>query len=258
MSIQIMKNIKGRLAWLLGVTFFMVVPNSLWGQSASDVPPPLNTVSVGFRIDSDIYSDESKPPIAQHKTLFTETQAIDLDSQGTGVVILDFPAGTLTLMDNTKRIQTMLELANVEAMLQDALAQLPSSSSPQATRDANQLLVIKDETVEYQIKTEQPATSLLATRYSEFADATTKIVAIFPPYKPPQLRLELNRVLREAKELPMVTTRTTSNKGSKSVVTARLLIKPQLDEEDKKDIRIVNNNREQFKFVSSNEYFGTK
>lgn len=238
-----------------------IVPSALGQNTTTALPrsaPGSGESQVGFRLDVDIYVDETKPPIAQYKTLFTDNQAIDLDAQGNRVVILDYSNSSLTVLDSKARTQTNLELAGIDAMLKDALAQASSTSDSAPSRDSNNQLIIGDETVQYQVKTDKPAASLLATRYADFADATTKIAAIFPPYKPPQLRLELNKILRDTKELPMVTTRITTANGGTSTITARMLIKPQLDAEDKKDIQIANGYLNQYKHLSSSDFFGTK
>ncbi len=261
------RSLRHLFGGLLFVTTLLLTQNfPMLAQETSPVSfkqtaSPASTY--GFRIDVDIYTDESKPPVAQFKTLFTETQTIEIDTRGDRVTVLDYTDGTLSALNTAKRTLTIVELATIETMVKELLAQVGESKIT-ARREADHngagamSVFFDDNSVTYQTFIKKPPVPVMAVRYGEFADATTKLAAVFPPYKPPQLRLRLNEHLRDANLLPIETKRIANVNGVSEVVTARLLIKERFDAEDKKDLQIIGDRMAQFQLVRANEFFEVK
>ncbi len=234
----------------------------LIAQSPNTLSPNTSTsrpgATLGFRIDVDIYAEETKPPVAQFRTLFTDSKSIEIDARGGRVTVLDYTDGTINSLDVSSRTMTSLEMTTIDKMLSEVLAQTRGSGNLVPARRNGNLLTISDAAVEYRVDVEKQDIPLMAVRYAEFADATTKLNAIFPPYRPPQLRLELNAVLRDARELPVVTRRITKANSGHEEIVARILIKTELDEGDQKDLQINQNRLDQFRLVPPSDFFGVK
>lgn len=203
----------------LGGGFGMLRAQDVRTVSSKSAIPTANTfqaIPVGFRLDVDIYSDASKPPVAQFQTLFTEHLSIELNDQQGKVTILDSQSQMLTLLNTHERKMTEIELASLDSMLTELLARTKPVEFQESRSDANSLL-IGDATVEYRVKTSKPPMEIMAVRYADYANAATKLAAVFPPYKPPQLRMKLNQLLLDERLLPMelkLVTRTSSGRKS--------------------------------------------
>lgn len=226
-------------------------------KSAIPTANVVQAIPMGFRLDVDIYSDDSKPPVAQFQTLFTEHLSIELNDQQGKVTILDSQSQMLTLLNTNERKMTEIELASLDSMLTELLARTKPVDIQESRPDANSL-TIRDATVEYRVKTSKPAMEIMAVRYSDFADAATKLAAVFPPYKPPQLRLKLNQLLLDARLLPMELKLATRTSSGTQELTARMLTKDSLSEEDRKELQLIQGWKNQFAFVRATDFFGVK
>ncbi|MCU0715944.1 MAG: hypothetical protein MUD03_07445 [Pirellula sp.] len=214
-------------------------------------------IPIGFRLDVDIYSDETKPPVAQFKTLFTEQLSIEWNSEQGKVTILDSQSQMLTLLNTNERKMTEIELSSLDSMLTELLARTKQAEIQESRPDSNSI-VVADIAAQYRVKTSKPTLEIMAVRYADFADAATKIAAVFPPYKPPQLRLKLNQLLLDERLLPMELRLATRTNSGTHELTARMLKKDSLSEEDRKELQMIQGWKNQFTFVRATEFFGMK
>lgn len=214
-------------------------------------------IPIGFRLDVDIYGDETKPPVAQFKTLFTEQLSIEWNSQQGKVTILDSSSQMLTLLNTNERKMTEIELSSLDSMLTELLARTKQAELNVERPDPNSIFVA-DAAAQYRVKTSKPTLEIMAVRYADFADAATKIAAVFPPYKPPQLRLKLNQLLLDERLLPMELRLVTRTNSGTHELTARMLKKDSLSEEDRKELQLIQGWKNQFAFVRATDFFGVK
>ena len=216
-----------------------------------------STNDVGFRVDADIYADESKPPIAQFKTLFTGSKSIEIDVASGDVVVVDSSLGVIQAFNASRRVMTEIELTKIDTMLQEVLSQSPPDQ-PIAITNENGNLVIGDSVVKYRTKTQSPQVPIVAVRYIEFADWTTKLSAVFPPYKPPQLRLKLNEHLKNERLLPLETKRSTQAKSGTQEIVSKLIVNYSLSIDDNKEIVRIAGMANDYKIVAAKEFFARK
>lgn len=244
---------------LLVIMIPLPATNPLSGQDlqlASVTRKPTGN-DIGFRIDADIYADQSKPPIAQFKTLFTGNKSIEIDVASGDVVVVDSSLGVIQAFSASRRVMTEIELSKIESMLQETLAQTPSEQPATiSTEEGN--LIVGDAVVQYRSKTQAPPVPIVAVRYIEFADWTTKLSAVFPPYKPPQLRLKLNEQLKNEKLLPSETKRTTKAKSGTQEIVSKLIVNYSLSIDDNKEIVRVAGMVNDYKIVAAKEFFARK
>jgi hypothetical protein len=97
-----------------------------------------------------------------------------------------------------------------------------------------------------------------SNQYIEFADWTTKLSAVFPPYKPPQLRLKLNEQLKNEKLLPLEIKRTTRSKSGTQEIVSKLIVNYSLSIDDNKEIVRVTGMVNDYKIVAAKEFFARK
>ena len=174
------------------------------------------TTAQEFRVETDVFIDNGRQPVAQHLTLFTGNLVYDfamtradevtmLDTQRGRVVLMDLTkktkteVSTQTLLDFTAKIkQIALEKGNGVVSLEfqtqfDVAAKTIELTSDHVTYTASAIEAQQPEAVE---------------RYREFADWYARLNAVRPGNLPPFGRLRLNRELADRQWLPQSITRT--------------------------------------------------
>lgn len=216
----------------------------------------VDTVSApGFRIDADMYADLAKPPLNQVKTLFTENQTIEIDDRNGVCRLLDFQKQWIVVLNTRERRVTEIAFRNIESQLQGLIAQAKVPEIGPPSKPTPDTLRFGDENLFYQVKTIQPPVEQMAIRYSEFADWATQLAAIFPPYKPPFLRLKVNEYLLEHRLLPSEIQLTTRTAGKLTDVHVHLIVSDKLTNEDRMEIERINRLRDEFQIISPAEFF---
>lgn len=213
-----------------------------------------------MRIDVDIYAKETAPPLEQYKTYFTETLTIETDHSNSLVKILDRTNRTLTVADNNRRVCFVIELESLDSMLSELNAlTLKSSRKPESKGDVqvvkSELVRIENEQVVYEAKLDKGPFSELTLRYLEHVDWSTKIAAVFPPKRPPQIRLALNEYLLEKQSLPIELRRKTKASRTGEEIVAKLIIPTSPSSADAEAVSKILANVQELKVVSAQEYF---
>jgi hypothetical protein len=251
------------------VFFLWIALVGSWANVASAQPAQSasfekrQSVSSSFRIDVDLYQDETKPPVLQFQTYFTPTKTIEYSDQSR-TVVLDTAAGSVLVLDPKKRTVTEVDLSWVESQLGGLLSHLEAQNreSMQASEpiwaDGSQL-TLENAQMAYRVVYGSPADPEMASRYAAYANCSAKLAAVFPPHKPPQLRLLLNQLLEDKRLLPMETRRVTKTKGAEKLeLVARLLVKESLDATDQIEVNRILKMTQEFRIVSSREFYEVK
>ena len=213
-----------------------------------------------MRIDVDIYAKENAPPLEQYKTYFTETLTIETDHSNSLVKILDRTNRTLTVADNNRRVCFVIELESLDSMLAELNAMtLKSSRKPETKEDVHvvksEVVRIENEQVAYEAKLDKGPFIELTLRYLEHVDWATKISAVFPPKRPPQIRLALNEYLLEKQSLPIELRRRTKASRAGDEIVAKLIIPTAPSSADAEAVARILANVQELKVVSAQEYF---
>ena len=213
-----------------------------------------------MRIDVDIYAKETAPPLEQYKTYFTETLTIETDHSSSLVKILDRSNRTLTIADNNRRVCFVIELESLDSMLAELNALTLKSSRKSETKGDVQVIKsevvrIENEQVIYEAKLDKGPFNELTLRYLEHVDWSTKVAAVFPPKRPPQIRLALNEYLLEKQSLPIELRRRTKASRAGDEIVAKLIIPTSPSSADADAVARILANVQELKVVSAQEYF---
>lgn len=215
----------------------------------------------GFRIDTDIYSDESKPPINTTQTVFLGNRAIEWDDTNQRLIMVDYQDGTLTVADLKAQKKCKLNLGDLQSRLEELKGQMSAEqistwTSPNPPK-RNELgfMVLGSQRSNYQFKTVTPSAPKMAADYADFADWSVRLHAVYPPYKPPLLRMQLNEHLRSSQELPSEIRLSDPRQSAVKPVIARLIIQDTLSRQDQERIRDWEVLAGTLKLVSDAEYF---
>lgn len=215
----------------------------------------------GFRIDTDIYSDESKPPINTTQTVFLGNRVIEWDDTNQRLILVDYQDGSLTVADLKAQKKCKLNLGDLKSRLEELKGQMSSeqiatwTSSTQPIRNQLGFTVLGSQRANYQFKTVAPSSPKMASDYADFADWSVRLHAVYPPYKPPLLRMQLNEHLRTTQELPSEIKLSDPRQSIVKPVIARLIVQDRLSRQDQERVRDWEVLAGTLKLVSDAEYF---
>jgi hypothetical protein len=231
-----------------------------FGQSINEAAFKNNDRQSCMRIDVDIYAKETAPPLEQYKTYFTETLTIETDHSSSLVKILDRTNRTLTIADNNRRVCFVIELESLDSMLTELNElTIKSSRKSESKRDVQvikgEVVRIENEQVIYEAKLDKGPFNELTLRYLEHVDWSTKVAAVFPPKRPPQIRLALNEYLLEKQSLPIELRRRTKASRAGDEIIAKLIIPTSPSSADAEAVARIFANVQELKVVSAQEYF---
>jgi hypothetical protein len=227
-------------------------------QSAKAVPEPLE-----FRIDTDVYLDQAKPPIASTKTLFLMDRIVDWDEDNRSMMSIDLSSQQIELSDFSSQRRCRIDMRELSAKLITLRSQLTPEqvqawSSSSGPIDENGTMSLASGNLRYRFKTIQPRNPEMAALYAEFANWSIQVSAVYPPFKPPLLRLQLNDYLAEQKCLPTEVQLTDLRSASNEPMVARLLVQESLTKQDRERLKDWDVLVATLKLVSDSEFFQSK
>ena len=217
----------------LGLAVAMTILSSV-GLTAAD-----------FRVETDVFADGQSKPVQQSLTLFSGGVAYDysLDDPDR-VTIVDVAQQRIVLLDAKQKVQSQVQLTELNAFIESARNQAQSSELSVCISDAEQvsfdepqqLLTVGQKVTRYEAKLQTAPDEQVASQYRQFADATAHLNA-WSTGTPPFARLALNAVVGNRIALPEEITRTSfplgSNKSTSAfVVRCRLHVGWQLSADD--------------------------
>lgn len=170
-----------------------------------------------FRVETEVFVEDGKEPIAESLTLFTADVVYDLLLlPSVETTIFDTKRGKLVLLDNERQVKATLtteQLMEFTAAIKARGIQQVTAALFQprfeTTYDEEQLrLTLASDSLTYKAKGLVPKHEEDAQRYRQFADWYARLNAIRPGNLPPFGRLELNQALAERNLLPLEVERT--------------------------------------------------
>ncbi len=236
----------------------------------------INATENAFRIDTDIYLDESKPPINTTQTVFLSNRVIEWDDTNQRLLIVDYQDQSIQVADLKAQRKCKIKLGELKSRLEELREQMTQeqismwTSPGPAVMSEDGTLTLRCQRASYQFRTVVPFAPSMANDYAEFADWSVRLHAVYPPYKPPLLRMQLNEHLRAKQELPseirltdprLSDTRLSDPKSveNKQViakpVVARLIVQNSLNRQDHERIRDWEVLAGTLKTVTDAEYF---
>ncbi len=248
-------------AFLFSVVLFQFLPlvGIAYGQKTPEV--------ADFRIDSDIYDDERKPPLYSIQTIFCAGQYIELDDKNGRVTVVDPGKGRVTILDSKQKALVHLEMQSLENQLNHVLESMTPAQQKKFKSDgityfeADNFITIGNEWFRYKFRAVTPSNPNIAISYGDFANWTARVNALH--YKAPQfIRMELNQLLIDQRQLPvelrrytMLPPSPTEPKGKTEEIIARLILKDSLSNNDRTRVANVLKSMTEFKPTTEKEFF---
>jgi len=254
-------KIKSGLWW---ITFFQLLSVSGIAQTQT------SSGSSEFRIKIDIYDNESKPPINSIETIFMGGQYIELDDNRGRVTVVDPGKGRVSILNSETRTMVHLEMAVLEKQVNSILSEMTTeqrrkfSSTGEPTADSAGFVSLGNANFSYKFKTFTPSDPNIAISYGDFANWSARVNARY--YKvPPIMRMELNQLLMDQRQLPEELHRLTvivpANQadpvGKTEEIIARLFLTEPLTNNDRSRMAGVLKSMTEFKINSEKEFFST-
>jgi len=250
-----------RRVFFLGIALSGVTMSLVNTQSVSVLGQDVLGPQSEYRIDTDIYSDENKPPIHTTQTMFLGTRTIEWDDTHRRLILVDYQDQSVTLADLSAQRKCRFQMQQLDERFNKLRSELTSqetatwtSPSPARIGDDGYYELACERSI-YRFKTKSPQAESMAIGYADFADWSVKMHAVNPPYKPPLLRLQLNSFLRDQRVLPLEIRLTDTRSGNSKPIVARLIVQDQLTTQDLDRIRDWEVLTSTLKDVSQVEYF---
>lgn len=219
-----------------------------------------------FRIDIDIYDDERKPPISSVQTIFSAGQYVELDDAKGRVTVVDPGQGLITILDSKRKTLVSLDMANMEQQLNSVLSEMTPdqlrkfSSDGGPTDDGDNYVSIGNEWFRYKFRPITPANPIIATSYGDFANWSARVNARYYN-SPPFIRMQLNQMLIDQRQLPAelrrftVVPSKTETPAKKEEIVARLIVKESLSEKDRTRVASVLKSMDEYKKTTDRDFF---
>lgn len=248
----------------------MMCFHSAFGQSNTTPVQPAshrNRISnnAEFQVRVDIYTEDSKPPINSLQTIFVNSMAIEFDDQKGRYTIVDSQKQRVSILDRDRKVLVHLDMHAIDTQLDRAMQlmsaeqQVAFASDGAPVREADDYFSIGNANIRYRFR--PIATSPeIASSYAEFSDWVTRIYALHGPRMPPQIRLDLNKLLATQSQVPGELRRTIvyggkSERPVREEIIARMNITSSLSDNDKGRVASVYKWMQEFKPVTESSFF---
>jgi hypothetical protein len=217
-----------------------------------------------FRIATDIYFGDEKAPAKQSLTLFSEGVYYDfslddpnefaiVDPLQERIILLDQKRSIKTTI-NTVELQKYVEAARRQAAATD-LALLLNAADTVRFDEAAGTISVGLEQMLYRSTLQEPQDARMATQYADFANWSAQLNAVYPPHRPPYVRMRLNDEIATLGQLPREIVLTKSVSGKSDKTRCRLIADWQLTNDDKARIKSATAKLEQFNEITTPLYF---
>ena len=244
----------------LGVVIFQFL--LMVGVAAGQSAPDKND----FRIDIDIYEDEKKPPVNSVQTIFSSGQYIELDDARGRITVVDPGQGQITILDSKRKSYVRLEMVDMERQLNQVRSEMTPdqlrkfSSDGEPVIEGDNYVSVGNEWFRYKFRPVTPANPSMATSYGDFANWSARVNARY--YNaPPFIRLQLNQMLMDQRQLPAELRRLTvvpsksETPAKKEEIVARMIVKESLSENDRSRVASVMKSMDEYKKTTDKEFF---
>jgi len=219
----------------------------------------------GFRIETDIHFGNEKAPAKQTLTLFSEGVYYDFSlDDPTAITMIDPQRQRIVLLDAKRHIKTTIDANELFKYVDSAKKQATSpdlvlllKASDQVSFDEqSQICTVGIPQMQYHATTQKPRDPSMAEQYADFANWSARLNAVYPPQRPPYVRMRLNDELALRGLLPAEIEITTKPVSGKSMVArCRLLALWKLSNDDQAKIKNVGEKLAQFNELDPSLYF---
>ena len=219
-----------------------------------------------FRIDTDIHFGNEKEPSKQSLTLFSEGVYYDFSiDDPTAITMIDPQRNRIVLLDGKRNIQTTIDMAGLSSYVESAKLQantpdlkLLLKASEQVSFDdqAGKCTVGVKKQIYYVATTQKPPEAIIAKQYADFANWSARLNAVYPPKRPPYVRMRLNDELASRGFVPAeIEINTTLASGKATTASCRLIAVWLLSKDDQATIKSVGEKLAKYNKLDEGKYF---
>ncbi len=222
----------------------------------------------GFRIDTDIHFANEKEPSKQSLTLFSEGVYYDFSKDDpTAITMIDPQRNRIILLDGKRNIQTTIDMTELSKYVESAKLQADSpdlklllrASEQVAFNDQTSTCTVGIKQISYVATTQKPPESTIAQQYADFANWSARLNAVYPPQRPPYVRMRLNDELGNRGFLPAeIEITTTHASGKPTTARCRLLALWLLSRDDQAAIKNVGEKLAKYSKLDPAKYFAAQ
>lgn len=218
-----------------------------------------------FRIDTDIHFGNDKAPSKQTLTLFSDGVYYDFSKDDpTAITMFDPQRNRIILLDGKRNIQTTIDMPELLKYVESARQQANSpdlklllKASEQVTfDDQTSTCTVGIKQMNYVATSQKPPEATIAQQYADFANWSARLNAVYPPHRPPYVRMRLNDELAGRGLLPaeIEITKTLAS-GKASSDRCRLLALWRLSRDDQAAIKAVGEKLAKYSKLDPSKYF---
>lgn len=232
------------------------------GQSAGTAKPP---TGLQFRIDTDLYRDESKKPFASVQTIFADGRYIEIDEGEKRINLFDTNTERITLLDLSRKCQTQIEMRSLDASLNSLLSAVRPQFQPVFLNGGEPIVEpsghvvigakVENSEMKYRFKGVTPSDESMALLYANYADWSVKLNAVYPPKRPPQVRTRVYEYLAMRALLPSEIRLTATRSGHTDEVVAQIIVQNTLSQRDQSQLAQLNALLQECKPVTADDFF---
>ena len=255
---------KKRNKYLSWIAFFQLLFTAGFAEAQNGSTP------IDFRINIDIYDNEAKPPINSVETIFMGGQYIELDDSRNRVTVVDPSKGRVSILNSDSKTLVHLEMSGLENQVNSILTEMTPeqrrkfSSHGVPVSDSAGFVSVGNENLRYKFKPITPTNPKIAICYADFANWSARVNARY--YRvPPFIRMELNQLLMDQRQLPeelhRLTMIATPNQadpvGKSEEIIARLFLTESLNNNDRSRVAGVLKSMTEFKITTEKDFFAS-
>ena len=220
-----------------------------------------------FRIESEILFGDSKEPVSENLTLFSNGVVYDFMLTGSKeIAIFDAARERFVLLDPARKKKLTLTSDVIiqfvtKLRVHEFQKKAPFFFDPEFDEtfdEEENLLTLASPRMTYKVKGIKPEDPSAVVQYRKFADWYSRLNATIPGSMPPFPRLKMNEVLAEKGLIPERVELTITPKKrlvqKQLEVTSRHLIIWQLSNRDREQIEKANTYQATFEAVSFEDY----
>jgi hypothetical protein len=221
-----------------------------------------------FRIETDVILPLDNKPVQQSLTLFRGGVAYDYSRETPEqIMVLDHAQDRMVLLDASRKVQTIIDLPGLYALMESARNQAAGSGLSVFLEDARTVefndaggaVRVGSKILRYDANLQTPPQPLMSEHYGRFADASAYLNAWRNNSPPPFARVALNAAVSSRQAIPSEITRTTQaldgGVSGEQVVRCRLHSNWKLSKDDYARIDEIDGMMAGFAIVSSSDFY---
>lgn len=220
---------------------------------------------VGFRVETDIFSESFEQPVSQTVTRFLDGIGYDESRDADQDITMVDPArDRIVRLNEAEKLRTVVKITKLHELLKLAEAQAQSSKLAVFVAGAAQVKADDDEVTVgaspliYQATLDRPSdlqeAKQFALTYRQFADATKLLNCFSGRSDPPFARLALNEAVQQKNALPKQIDLTAERGGEEVHIKCVLNANWLLSKADRKRISEIQSMVATFEDVTPEEY----